>query len=147
MANLVTKISDAVKAHLRPNEELRSVGQLLSGLPYWLSPSLAPLALLFTKPWWAGVAGDRLILIQLDSLSRPRADRVLSIPLDHVDIKDKSLLIDLPGDSGALGLAPGSSAVPPTRFQCYFGHKRITGLDVEQFLTALSTPNRPSSEA
>jgi hypothetical protein len=139
MAKLVTKISDALKAHLRPGEELRSVGQLATGLPWWIA--LGILSLLFTKSWWAGVAGDRLILIQLDALSRPRPDSLLSIPLDHVEVEDKSLLIHLPGNSGALGLAP--ALVPPTRFRCYFGHPRISGLDVGQFLAAVSTPSRP----
>ncbi|MGO9097243.1 MAG: hypothetical protein ACLQGV_18735 [Bryobacteraceae bacterium] len=143
MTKLATKIPDALKAHLRPGEELRSVGQLTSGLPYWLA--LGILSLIFTKPWWAGVTGDRLILIQLDALSRPRPDSLLSVPLDHVDVEGKSLLIHLPGDSGALGLAP--ALVPPTRFRCHFGHPRISGLDVGQFLAAVSTPSRPSSQA
>ena len=146
MAKLATKIPDALKARLRPGEELRSVGQLTSGLPYWFSlPALGILSLIFTKPWWAGVTGDRLLLIQLDALSRPRPDSLLSVPLDHVEVEGKSLLIHLPGDSGALGLA--SALAPTTRFRCYFGHPRISGLDVGQFLAAVSTPNRGSSQA
>jgi hypothetical protein len=148
MAKLVTKITDAMKAHLRPGEELRAVGQLTSGLPYWLSyPALGLLALIFTKPWWAGVAGDRLILVQLDSLGRARADRLLSIPLDDVAVKDKSLLIHLPGGAGGLGLTSSSNVVTPQLFLCYFGLKRFTGLDVEQFIAALSTPRRQSHAA
>ena len=145
MAKLMMKISNAISEYLRPGEELRSVGQLTSGLPYWLSyGTLGVLALIFTKPWWAGVAGNRLILIQLDSLSRPRADRVLSIPLDQIEVKNKSLFIDhmMTDNSGVLSFYPDFNTPAPLHFRCHFGHKRLTGLDVEQFLAALSTPDR-----
>lgn len=138
MPKLATKISDALQPHLRPGEELRSVGQLVTGLPYWLSlPLLGILALAFTKPWWAGIAGDRLILIQLDAMSRPRPDTVLSVPLDHVEFQGKSLFVDLPGEAGTLSLTPGVKSLHQTRFQCHFGGKRFTGLDLEQFRAAL----------
>jgi hypothetical protein len=151
MAKLVTKISDTIKTHLHPGEELRSVGQLASGLPegfYMRAPDiLAPLFAKSRKFWWAGVTGDRLILIQLDLLSRPRADSVLSIPLDHIEVKNKSLFIDhlMTSNSGLLSFYPDFNALDTMRFLCHFGHKlfnSLTGLNVEEFLAALSTPGR-----
>jgi hypothetical protein len=172
MTKLGTKISDAIKEHLLPDEELRSVGQLISGFnwpiflafatlfaillqilavffPYWLSFLAMAilggiLALRFVKSWWAGVTGDRLVLIQLDLLSRPRADRVLSIPLDQVEVKNKSLFIDhlMTGSSGVLSFNPDFNAPATMRFRCHFGAKRLTGMDVEEFQAALSTPGR-----
>ena len=144
MPKLVTKITNALEEHLRPGEELRSVGQLIPGFStLWLNhPALRMLSLLTMKAWWAGVTHDRLILIQLDSLSRPRADCVQSIPLNKVEIQENVLLIDQNGNSEGRGYTLGMNALPPQRFLCHFGNKHFTGLDVKQFLIAISTRGR-----
>jgi len=148
MAKKAAKIADAVRPHLRPGEELRSVAQMATvRLPVWLNvlsfgiPKVLfnlgfPPAGLSTKFWYAGVADGRLILIQLDPLGRTRVDRVFSTPLNQVELKGNLLLLPQPS-GGELGINPDVRLVTRERFCICRTAKRLTGLDNGQFKKAI----------
>ena len=147
MAKLAAKIADAVRPHLRPGEELRSVAQMATvRLPVWVNVlDFGIPRVLFNlgfpfgpsrKFWYAGVADGRLILIQLDLLGSTRADRVFSIPLNQVELKGNLLLLPQPS-GGELGINPDVRLVTRERFCICRTAKRLTGLDNGQFKKAI----------
>jgi len=67
-----------------------------------------------------------LIILEISVLSKPDFDKTYSVPLSDVHLEGKSLAV--------LTTNPDL----PKHFQFYFGAKRVTGLDKDVFVRALT---------
>ncbi len=127
MANLSTKIHEAVSGLLEGQEEIRAVGQFSSGLPPLVALlTLGILTLFTTKYWYVAVTNRRVIFMPLTSLSKPDLNKTCSVPLSDVQLEGKGLSVQT--------TQPGL----PKRFGFYFGAQRATGLDRDIFIRALT---------
>jgi hypothetical protein len=123
VAKLADRIQEAFKPSLDPDEQLLSVGQVTSG------PLIgqAFLAIVFLKFWWVGITQKRAIFVRLTAMSgKPDESTRVATPLSNLKLDGKNIAVIAPQD----GL--------PSSFKLYFGVKRVTGLDKDEFKANLA---------
>jgi len=159
VGKLADRIREGFEPSLERGEELRSVGQVSSG-PMSAVPAMLLMALtayvlflvlfgfsdvaivfaapfsvfvglmghrLFVKYWYVGITQRRAIFVRLTASSKPDENTRFATPLKNVALSDKGLTVISPvGDT-------------PQGFRFYFGARRATGLDVDEFKEALTT--------
>ena len=129
VAKLADRIQEAFKPSLDPDEQLLSVGQVTSGP---MSSAKAMILtggigyLLFVKSWWVGVTQKRAIFVRLTAMSKPDESTRVATPLSNLKLDGKNIAVIAPQD----GL--------PSSFKLYFGAKRVTGLDKDEFKANLA---------
>ena len=131
MAKLADRIREELKPHLELGEDLRSVGQVTSGSMSTVTAMLLTTGigyLFIVKNWHVGITQKRAIFLQLTAFSKPKGDVRFSVPLEAMKLGGKGLLVSAAQE----GL--------PQEFRFYFGARRLTGLDVDEFKEALRTP-------
>jgi hypothetical protein len=128
MAKKADKVREAVKRYLEPDEELRSVGQLVEPPSSLVKHILPGLAASPTKYWYVGVTQKRAIFVRLTAFSKPNENVRFATPLSNVKLAAK----------GGIDLITPEQGMPQN-FRFYFGAKRATGLDIDEFLEALTT--------
>jgi hypothetical protein len=123
MANLSTKIHEAVSRLLEDKEEIRAVGQLqkkLSPLIGWFVTSY------ITSFWYVAITNLRVIFIKLTIWSKPDFAKTYSVPLSEVSWDGEYL---------SVGKADPNL---PKHFELYFGLNQVTGLDKNVFVQFLT---------
>lgn len=134
MAKLADRIREALKPHLEPDEELRSVGQVTSGSMSTMRAMLLTAGigyLLFVKSWYVGVTQKRAIFVRLKASSKPDESMRFATPLNNVKLDGKGIAVITPEEG------------MPQNFKFHFGARRATGLDIDEFNAALATGRVP----
>lgn len=124
MAKLAELARAALASKLESGEELRSVGQFRTG-PIWAMLLLSNLFAFALKYYYAGVTNKRLIIVRLNSFNKPIDKENYSIPLTDVELKGNALMVKLPDKE------------KPVKFEMIFGLQKLTGMDVNEFKTAV----------
>jgi len=129
MAKKSAKINEVMSGLLETNEEIRAVGQLSSGLnPFWALLTLGILMVFFTKFWYVAITNKQVLFVKLTNLlSKPDFDQIYRVPFSDVQIM-----------GNRLSVRPINPACPQY-FKLYFGAKKLTGLDKNEFIQALNS--------
>lgn len=129
MARKSAKINEVMSGLLETNEEIRAVGQLSSGLnPFWALLTLGILMVFFTKFWYVAITNKQVLFVKLTNLlSKPDFDQIYRVPFSDVQIM-----------GNRLSVRPTNPACPQY-FKLYFGAKKLTGLDKNEFIQALNS--------
>lgn len=128
MAKKSAKINAVMSGLLETNEEIRAVGQLSSGFNrFWAQLTLGILSLFTTKFWYVAITNKQVLFVKLTNLSKPDLDQIYRVPFSDVQIM-----------GNRLSVRPTNPACPQY-FKLYFGAKKITGLDKNEFIQALNS--------
>ena len=128
MAKIADQIRKALKPHLEPDEELRSVGQVTSSSLFTLY-----LFRIFTKYWGVGITQKRVIFVRRKAsglLDKFDENFLFATPLDNVKLNRNKMALIKPEET-----------MPQNFVLSYwtFGNRRMTGLSSDEFKKALTT--------
>ena len=120
---LADKIREALKPHLKPDEELRSVGYVRSG-----SVWRALLTILLIRFWYVGITKERAIFLRVNRWGKPDESMRFITPLNDLKLDGKRIA----------AITPQYGA--PQKFRLLpLASSRKSGLDIDEFKEALTS--------
>jgi hypothetical protein len=131
MAKIADQIREALKPHLEPDEELRSVGQVTSSSLFTLY-----LFRIFATYWSVGITQKRVIFVRRKASGKFDENFLFATPLDNVKLNGNKMALIKPEET-----------MPQNFVLSYWtsGNRRVTGLDSDEFKKALTTQERSAA--
>ena len=119
---LADKIREALKPHLKPDEELRSVGYVRSG-SWWGQFTFIPF-----KFWYVGITKERAIFLRVNRWGKPDESMRFITPLNDLKLDGKWITVITP-----------QHGVPQKFRLLPLASSRKSGLDLDEFKEALTS--------
>jgi len=121
---LADRIREALKPYLDPGEELRSVGQVTPA-----SRTTLMLFLAFAGYWNVGITQKRAIFVRsgANKPCKPDENVQFATPLSNLKLDGNRIALIAPVEG------------MPQDYGFFFGARRVTGLDKDEFTAALTT--------